>query len=231
MRIRPEQTEPFIAAAEERFVSELAEHLCQRNTAVLPRFPEEQRLAIVRFMIARGKIWGATWKSSLGLYADLMQTVAPNFDHHPTIREAIQTGTGTADDRIMSLADRIPRSAWIEAESSRIELFLYTDPEVDTAPLLERTAAALPIVLWDHIQPEKVSDEARKAIGAADELGLADSEDGPITAAVAFALYGPQLKNEGSYPWMNDILDSQRQPNERLEMLRFRIALDFGRRV
>ncbi|WP_133510437.1 hypothetical protein [Candidatus Thiosymbion oneisti] len=186
---------------------------------------------IVGHMIARGRKWGATWKNSLALFADLLQTVAPNFDHNHFIREALERGADTADNRILSLVDRAPHIAWRKAEAARIELFLYTAPDMDPLPLIERTAAALPLVLWDQATPEDARPKAEAAFNLAGSLGFAELQDGPLVLAVARALYGPELTVEARHPWIADVLDPRCSPDMRLELLRLRIALDFGRRV
>jgi hypothetical protein len=217
--------------AQERFVAELADYLCARHIAVLPRFPLAERHTIVRIMIARSRGWGATWKASISLYADFMQRIAPNFDRYPAIGVALRTGGEDADERILSLADRVPHRSWAEAEAERVELYLYTPPEFDGLALAQRTAQALPIVLWDHVPADAALAISEQGTRLADRLGIAQLDDGPLVSAAALALYGQRLNDLAAHPWILDIHDPGRRPSERLEMLRLRIALDFGRRV
>ena len=149
----------------------------------------------------------------------------------PAIRSAIRTGAETADERIMSLSDRVTRTVWKEAEAGRVELYLYTSPELDALPIEVRTASALPIVLWDRVSPDEAHAQTEYALKLARGLGIAELEDGPMVAAAALALYGIAFMDKTVHPWISDVLSHERKPAVRLEMLRFRMALDFGRRM
>ncbi|MCF6249989.1 MAG: hypothetical protein L3J75_01790 [Methylococcaceae bacterium] len=54
---------------------------------MLSRFPEQIQLKIVSNMIDRAKRWGINWKSSLVIFAELMISIAPNFDQQVDIQE------------------------------------------------------------------------------------------------------------------------------------------------
>ena len=209
----------------------MAQHLCRRNLCVLPSYPEKQRQQIVQMMIARGRKWGATWESSLCFYGDLMQTVAPNFDQHAEIRAVLESTDETADFRIKNLNTLVRRTVWREAESKRIELYLYTHPDLDTESHATRVNAALPVVLWEKANRENAAEIANASFQSAKRLKISDHEDAILVTAVADHLYGPELMDSEKSPWINDVLDLARPLNVRVEMLRLRMALDFGRRV
>lgn len=215
LKLRQEQFETFQEEIKQRFVDELSQHLCRRNVSVLPRFPEAQRRVIVGHMLDRGRNWGASLKDSLWLFADLLQTVAPNFDHDPVIREALKRGADTADNRILSLSDRVPRAIWRRAEAARVEIFLYTAPCMDALPLVERTAAAIPVVFWEQVAPEDARRKAEAAMSLAEPFGFTELQDGPLVLGLANALYGPELSDKTRYAWISDILNPGSPANVR----------------
>lgn len=225
------QTKAFDDVAERLFVDQLGDYLCSRSDVVLPRFPREPRRRIVKIMIARGRFWGATWESSLGLFADLMQTVAPSFDKVPEIRQALAVEKQAANERILEIKRFVPDAAWREASLSRVELYLFTAPELDTEDMNVRLAAALPVVLWDRVSLDQADGLAERGIRLANRLGVGELEDGPLVVAVSEGLYGSEFFKASIYPWAADVFAPRRRPKERLAMLRCRIALDFGRRV
>lgn len=230
IKIRQQQFEKFNKEAIDGFPSRLVQHLIDRNPAVLPRYPKRQQLEIANIMIARARLWGATWEASIALFADLMQTVAPNFDKFPAIRYALENDELEPDHRMLALADKVQRAVWQQAESKRVELCLYTKPELDTSSVLERTRAALPLVLWDYVLSDDESSQlANQAMQNSKQFGISELDDGPLVTAALTTFYGepPALKNQ---LWIRDVL-VEPESSVRIEMLRFRLMLDFKRRV
>jgi hypothetical protein len=219
------------ANAQRQFVAGLSDYLCAHHLGLLPRFPLPQRHAIVGLMLERAAAWGATWQASLALYADLMQRVAPNFDRHPEVAAALRTGFPGADERILSLPDRVSRPVWVAAEAQRVDLYLFTSPTLDAQPLAARTAAALPLVLWDRVTSETAIAVAEQGAALATRVGIGEYEDGPLVGAALITLYGAALHHADTATWRRDVMAPGIGPEERLMMLRLRIALDHGRRV
>ena len=159
-KIRADQESAFEDQAERQFEITMAQHLCKRNICVLPSYPKKQRQRIVQIMIQRARGWDLTWESSLALYGDLMQTVAPNFDHHPEIQEFLTSNnfSDSVDDYFGTINRLVRRTVWREAESDRIELFLYTGKEFDSADHFDRIVESLPLVLWDKINSNNAEE-------------------------------------------------------------------------
>ena len=231
IKIRKTQYEEFQSQAETEFPERLRNYLIDRNPCVLPRYPEDQQRSIVNGMVKRARGVGATWESSISLFADLMQTVAPNFYKHPEINDAIQSPVGSVDSNLMEIADRVSRSAWQEAESGRVELPLYTDLELDEESVEQRTVAALQLVLWDRVNNDEAAVEhIELARHLCKRFELQDLEDGLLVTCAANTLYPPGTFDIPSEGWVEDV-DKEKSPGVRIEMLRLRLMLDLKRRV
>ena len=220
----------FDAMAGTEFANQLDAHLSARQPGYLPRFPAQSRKLLVGNMMARAQRYGLTWKSTITLFCDLMQSAAPNFDRHPRIQDALAGGTADPDVRMRSLPARVPAAVWDEIAGQRVDLPLYVAPDLDDRPLEDRVAHALPIVLWDHIAPAAAHDVALWTMKAAASLGLDGLDDAPLAVAAMQVFY--LAASPGKKPdWLADVRDPALPPKVRLELLRLKIALDHGRRV
>lgn len=217
------------------FRARLLEHLIERCPEFLPRFPIEQREQIVEYMVARVQATGAVWESSIAKLTEMMEVFAPNLladrqvarliaVDHPDIERLEKF---PVDRRVEHFHKFMSEEDWLRVVAARSELPLYTPPELDNAPLSDRIEFALPLVLWDRMPKERVAEYAAWGIKAADASGFAAHED----AALALVGWAVLYDREALQPWMNDIRDPVHPPSERLEMLRYRIMLDHGRRV
>lgn len=224
------QKASFDLVARAPFLAGLSTHLSRRKPGLLARFPPSARDALVRNMVARAERHGLTWKSTITLFCDLMQSVAPNFDRHPLIRKALIDGASDADVRFRSIFAEVPSDVWDEVARNRVDLPLFTDPEFDGRPLVERVAQAMPVVLWDHIAPGISAEAARWAMRAAANLRLDGLDDAPLAIA-AMRVFYPSVSTPERPDWLADIRDISRPAPVRLELLRLRIALDHGRWV
>lgn len=224
----------FERGAEDGFLERLRGHLARRHPAFLPRFPPPVQTLILARMTERARSRGATWESSIALYCDLMEGVAPNFDAVPEIASAIGPPDRGADERIAALAERVPAQAWARAEAGRDELALYAPVGLDDASPAERLAAALPLVLWDSVTADGAVAAAERALALAARHGFAEHAGGLADAGLALAgwqaLYG-STPAARSASWLRDVSDPGRPAAERLALLRLRIMLDHGRRV
>lgn len=230
LTIANDQLDKLDAIAALAFARDLFGHLARRQPNLLPRFAPAVREAVMRNMVARADRHGLTWKSTITLYCDLMQSVAPDFDRHPLVRDALESGAPDADIRMRSLIARVPSAVWGEVVADRTELPLYTGPEMDGRPLVDRVAQALPLVLWDRVDRARAPDVARWAVSAAGSLGFGSLDDAPLVVATWRSL-DPAAASGGKPGWLADIRDTAVPPKVRLELLRLRIALDHGRRV
>ena len=216
-----------------KFSFELKQRLASRNPELLARFPDLIQQQIVENMIDRALVFGATWQSSIAKICLLMETFAPNFLSDPKIRKLLQgkrPGTPASDDLDELLENFeiwMDEEDWERIIKARSDLPLYTSYRLDEAPYQERIASALCLVFWDKVKPETAHNHAAHFINEASRFGLASFEDAPL----AIAGWGLLYKPEDDPSWQQDLSDPIWSASERLEMLRYRIMLDHGRRV
>jgi hypothetical protein len=216
---------------ESDFARKLRIALAGKYPDVLPRFPEAVQSRIVSNMLGRAGSWGITWQSSLVTFAELMLTIAPNFDEQHHIRTALGLKWLGADRVMQSILERVPETAWAEAEAQANDLPLFIPPELLNASPIEQTAAAIVLVLWDfseRIDPRRVASDAHHL---AESLNLAEVRDAPLTLAVWQMLYGPSFRDPRVNPWVSEVFDASRSQREIVAMLKSRIAQDRGRMV
>lgn len=231
LKIRPEQFEALQAQTEDQFIRNVQQALVVKYPHCLPRFPNEIQKRIVNNMLDRAKHRGLNSQASLAAFAELMMAIAPNFDEQATIKAALETlPDDDRDAEFQNLAKLVPDQAWKEAESSTETLPLYLSPKQIDQPLPEKTAAALPLLLWD--KPEINSQSLAEASCAqAATLRLTNSNDAPITHAVWQTLYGKDYNEPTVHAWLEDIFDHQRPSRQVVAMLKLRIMLDHKRWV
>ncbi len=73
-------------------------------------------------MIDRAKRWGINWKSSLVSFAELMISIAPNFDQQADIKRVLESDKEQANQRIKSITEYVPDFAWSQAEANSDDL-------------------------------------------------------------------------------------------------------------
>ena len=232
LRFHTVQIEELDRISEQDFLQNLQRLISRRHPELLMRFPPNIRRIIVTNMISRARAIGATWQSSLVKLCLMMETFAPNFLEDEKVRSLIaREPDSDLDDPIDQNIERlhfIMREAdWLRVERNRSELPLYTDAASDSLPLDKRIARALPVVLWDHVSDERSEELAAKAVQWAHDGGLGTHEDAALALAGWHCLYPANAKPD----WQSDVRDRSRYSSERLEMLRCRIMLDFGRRI
>ena len=231
LKIRPEQFEALQAQTEDQFVRNVQQALVAKYPHCLPRFPNEIQKRIVNNMLDRAKHRGLSSQASLAAFAELMMAIAPNFDEQTTIKAAIEAlPDDDRDAEFQNLAKLVPDQAWKEAETNAETLPLYLSVEQIDKPLPEKTAAALPLLLWDK-QNTNVQSLAEASCTEAETLKLTESNDAPITHAVWQTLYGKDYNNPTLHPWLGDIFDRQRPSRQVVALLKLRIMLDHKRWV
>jgi hypothetical protein len=231
LKINSQQFEMFQQQAEHQFTQKLQQALADKYPQMLSRFPEEIQLKIVSNMIDRASRWGIDWKSSLVIFAELMISIAPNFDQQVDIQRVLDSDPAQVNQRIKSITEYVPDTAWSEAEANTDDLPYFISAEFLNTPLTEQTASAIPLVLWDKEAEFDTHQYATSAIQYANQLEFNNINDAPITIVVWRSLYGIRFNNPEVYPWVTDIMDSKRPARERIAMLKYRIALDHGRMV
>ena len=231
LTINPQQFEVFEKQAEHQFAQRLQHALAEKYPHTLPRFPDEIQLKIVVNMIERAKRWGIDWRSSLVVFAELMMTIAPNFDEQADIKSVLESNKEQANQIIKSMTEHVPGSAWSQAEAAIEDLPLYLSEQFLNTSRLEQTVRAIPLVLWDKVTDLDIQQYAKDACQFANDIGLNDLNDAPIAIVVWRCLYGKDFNNPEINAWVADIINIKRHPRERIAMLKFRIALDHGRMV
>jgi hypothetical protein len=229
LSIRAEQFEKFNENEFQHFLEEeLSTYLKDRNPSFLPRFPEEQQRLIVENMVKQAQYYGATWKSSISLFCDLMQNISATFYLQKEINDWMSNDFVAGDHLIKSLSDNISDVAWAQAQQQISTLALYIPPTLNRASLQSKIAVALPLVYWD-ISTEAAKKIAPQAIVSASQWGLSELDDAPLAITAWRYLYGEQYANIKEYPWVTDVFKQSVSATERLSLLKFRIALDHGR--
>ncbi len=225
------QFDRFERNAELAFLARLGGYLSARHPAFLPRFAPPVQAQIVAMMVARARRAGATWQSTIALFCDLMEAVAPNFHRDPELAATIGSPDPESDPRIRSLADRVDARVWAQAERNRSDLDLYVPPELDHAPVAERIAAALPVILWDRVPAAAAGRLATRATELARRLGFESLEDAPLAVAAWRTLYAGAGDSDARRSWAADIIDLGVPARQRLAALRLRIMIDHRRRA
>jgi hypothetical protein len=231
LTLSPLQFAGFQQQAEDQFVKKIQREFTEKYPQIFSAFPEKIQINIVSNLFDRAKSWGISWKSSLVVFAELMLVIAPNFDQQSDINQALKSDKEQNNQTIKSITSQVPDSAWSQAEAATEDLPLYISLEYINASLAEQTANAIPLVLWDKAAELDIQQTAENACRYADELALNNVNDAPLTLAVWKSLYGQDFNNPRINPWATDILYNNRTSRERIAMLKYRIALDHGRRV
>jgi hypothetical protein len=228
MQLNPGQFDQFAKDADERFLSELEADLAKSEAAFLPRFAKPAREQIVRHLLARARLAGATSTTSITLLARLMVGIAPNIASDPAVRAWLANTGQTPDEAIPWLAERLTEADWERIDDRRCDLMALTPPSADALPLVERVELALPVVLWDLVDAQAAPALAASALRAAQQLGFDGLDDAPVAVAAWRLLYGRAFA-DAALNWPQDVRDAGEPPATRLAMLRARIMLDHGR--
>jgi hypothetical protein len=231
MVIRREQIAAFNTNAAEAFITKLEAALGVRYPYILGRFPASIRRRIVTNMVQRAQRWGITWQSNLAIFAELMLAMAANFDEQEAIRQELRLQRPSPDLAMKTMFTRIPPAAWNVAAATASALPLYVPGSLVEEPLVERTAAALTLVLWDRLREDGSRKLADEASAVAADLHLDDVEDAALVVGVWMNLYGPGYWDSSTHRWLRTILYSKHSARTQISMIRLRIALDYGRRV
>jgi hypothetical protein len=231
IRITPRQVERLAAESDLRALDPFVAPLAEDFPSSLGRFPHAQRAAIVANMRGRARARGVQGDEAQWAWCRWMLAFSPNFDAHPQVRLALaQTWLGV--DRVVeTLESRVTEQTLTEVEASAQDLPLFVPPEFIDAPLLQRTAAALPLALWREVQPAAAASVAQAAAALAGELGLGGEDDGPLTVAAWRLLYGQRFQDRQALPWLQDVFGEPRPPRAVIGMLKLRISLDHDRFV
>ncbi len=125
-RIRKEQLKAFRPVAEAEFARSLMDHLRRHHKQVTVRLPKSLTLVgrmpetslrqLVQTGIARARSHGFTFTSSISAFVVLMFKAAPNFDQHPTIRQALAEPL-SEEHKLRRMIDGANTNIWKEAKA------------------------------------------------------------------------------------------------------------------
>lgn len=207
------------------FKARLEEVLTDDHPHFLPCFPKPLRTKIVDNMVGHGLYWQLEHQDALHAYCEAMIGIAANFDAVPAIAKRMQAEVSLSTvfpDVIETLPVDLKREA--SADGSNLPFFVPSS--LRSSSLAEQTAHALTIVLYDRPEADSPHPATNAAIAMAGEFGWAALADGALIAATAKAFWGPQFTR---LPWYNEFRFEPWSPREQLELVRLRLALEFGR--
>lgn len=121
-RISPAQMAEFRKQQDAALARHVVEDLRTNHPRTLLDMTPETAEARARTGIGRGRARGLTRKDTLALFAELMFLVAPNFDRYPPVRAILEDASGTPDERMDRVVERITNAQW---ESARMR----SDPQ------------------------------------------------------------------------------------------------------
>jgi hypothetical protein len=218
------------ASARPLFARRVQTALAEKYSHFLPRFPEGIQTIIVGNMLGRASRWGINGQRALLAFCELMISVAANFDEQPEIRAELEQARGGRDATLLELPDRISGEAWTDAENNAATLPFYIRPAMADLPELERTAAAIPLVLHDRPEAAAAAAAAQAAAALAARLQLQGAPDCQLVLAACSSFYGAGF-DEGRTPWNAEIFGAGLPQRAIVNALRLRLALDFARFV
>jgi len=117
LKVRKGQFDAFLSD-EEGFISFIIGHLCEESPELIERIPPDDLREMVRNGLARARSHGLRSPGDLAAFVSIMFEIAPNFDEHPAIRQALDDARVPVDKRIDTLFERVPEKAWEEAEKN-----------------------------------------------------------------------------------------------------------------
>lgn len=116
LKIRDDQFGAFLPKEEQELVDFIVEHLyAEHRRYVAPLPPDDLRQMVVNGM-RRARGHGLDTAATLASFVALMFVIAPNFDEQPAIRAGLDDTSVPPDQRIDKMMERVPDSAWDEAE-------------------------------------------------------------------------------------------------------------------
>lgn len=126
LTIRNQQMDVFLQTVTDEFVTRLADAFKETEGDTLVRFvngscalrdlPPDLLRALIRDGVNRARKYGLTYESSFSDFVALMFLSGPNFDQHPTIREALEDRSIHADLRMDHLWGWINDHTWNEID-------------------------------------------------------------------------------------------------------------------
>ena len=185
---------------------------------------------VVNTGLRRASTYGLTQQRSLGNFVLLMAGVAPNFDLHPAVHDALTQPGLPPDQRPEQLVQLVSADQWEEvaAQAGHIGWHLASDTYGASRPA--RIAAALPQVAAQSTRYMRPLDDAQAqaACQAAQAHGWT-SEDTQFSYAAAVMAWGPGFSQDRErHPWLADVFKPQWQPHQQHIRLKLRLGAEHG---
>jgi hypothetical protein len=126
LKVRPEQSDAFQLQAEADFVERIAAYLVADYSDLVIQLPEgplsveqipaDQLSQMIENGIARARVYGLSFESSLSAFVTLMFVVAPNFDENPSIHQVLTDEKTETNSRLDNLWGRTSEENWATAK-------------------------------------------------------------------------------------------------------------------
>lgn len=113
LKIRKEQFAAFAPKTDDEIIDFIVAHLRTESADLVERLPSLPEM--VRNGVARARSHGLRSLEDLTAFVSIMFEVAPNFDEHPALREALEDESVEVDERLDGLFDSELDEAWEEA--------------------------------------------------------------------------------------------------------------------
>jgi hypothetical protein len=180
--------------------------------------------------LRRAATYGLTQQRSLGAFLHLMAGVAPNFDLHPAVHDALTHPGLPPDQRPEQLLQRVSADEWEEVAAQAGHIGWHLASDTFGAPRAARIAAALPQVAAQSKRFMRPLDEAQAQ--AACQAALAHgwtSEDTQFSYAAAVMAWGPGFSQDSArHPWLADVFKPHWQPHQQHIRLKLRLGAEHG---
>lgn len=105
-----------MSAADDRELAELIfEHLCDEQPEAVAELRDAEILRRIHLGIERARSHELDGNGPITAFVTLMFLVAPNFDQHPRIRQALADTSRDPEERMRRLFERTAEADWDEA--------------------------------------------------------------------------------------------------------------------
>ncbi len=135
MKIRKEQIDHVITHDEEKFISDIIEHLHEESYDLIENIPKDSLRDMVANGLRRARSHGFRAAGDLMAFVSVMFEIAPNFDEHPEIRKVLRDESIPLDERFDALFERVSDKGWEEADGNYDEYAWYPGLKKDIEEL------------------------------------------------------------------------------------------------
>lgn len=226
LTITAKQTQAFDQYQDQQFRQRLCTHIQETYSDYADMSPVTLH-RLLDFALARAKNYGLIWQSSLGQFVYLMAAIAPNFDLHPAIHAILTNQSLAPENRISSLAQRLPAGVWQEAITNTSTIGWFLNKDGYGYKRADRFRLALTNALPEMIveQTDNLDVKIKQALQSAEKWGFV-TEDQQFVFTAASLNYGENLSTQ--MPWSKDTFTAGYTSDVQCALLRVRMAIDAG---